>query len=48
MRMDTSPGPSVSGPLLSFRHLYYTLDLDFGNIDLLSQSAAGRNAILKK
>lgn len=34
MRTDTSPGPSVSGPLVPFRHPYQALDFDFEIINL--------------
>lgn len=29
MRRDTSAGPSVRGPLVLLRHLYWLLDFDF-------------------
>lgn len=29
MRTDTSAGPSVTGPLVTFRHLCKGLDFDF-------------------
>lgn len=44
MRMDTSAGPSVNDPLVSFRRLYLAADFDFW-ISIPSHTACSLTAL---